>query len=224
MIGIPKNIEKQLAEANRRLKAASNAPMHEGDNGEGEEFANAQEEVLRLERELAKTRGEPFAVPCDFPVEWSVGAPLPYLLQNEDRAFLTFYVNVRDPNWDGTYVNVVDPSSPDAVTLCLVTFKNCLSAKLGHPNEDVQGGHPLAGRGLKGYTAQIVENSPWIREIGKTNSVHPDDDPSLWDSYQHYIFWFHDSTFECLARSYEYEVTTESMSHILSRIQTKLLQ
>jgi hypothetical protein len=221
---ILRSIEKDLAEANRRLSAATDAlaPKHQG--GEVEEFHKAHDRVLRLERELAEVKKEPYAVPCDFPVDWDVGAPCPFLLCNDHRTFLTFYVNEPDPNWDGTYVNIVDPGSSEVVALCLVTFEGCESAKLGHPNDEVQFGHPLKGRGLVGYTAQIVKKSQWIQEVAKTNSVHHNDHPKYWSSLNHYVFWFHDSTFECLAKSYKFEVTTEPMSQLLNRIQTKLLE
>ena len=217
-------LERQLAEANRRLAAAcaALAPKHKG--GEIEEFDAAHSEVLRLERAIAASRNEPYAVPCDFPVQWDVGAPLPCLLCTDYRAFLTFYISEPDPNWDGTYVKVVDPASTDVVSLCLVTFQNCTSAKLGHPNDEVQRGHPLAGRGLEGYTAQIVKNSPWLKEVAKTNSVHHCDRPDMWTSLNHYVFWFHDSTFECLAKSYEVEISSESMPKLLERVQRKLLE
>lgn len=218
------NIEKQLAEAQTRLRAASSALAQKHKGGEWEEFRVAHEEVLRLEREVAKAKGEPYAAPCDFPVKWDVGAPLPFLICNDYRTFLTFYVSDPDPNWDGTCVHVVDPSSSKDVSLCLVTFEHCMSAKLGHPNDEVQTGHPLAGRGLRAYTAQIVKNSPWLAEVAKTNSVHPNNKPETWNTLNHYVFWFHDSTFECLAESYKVEVTTESMPELLNRVQTKLLQ
>jgi hypothetical protein len=217
------DLEQQLAEANRRLEVATAAlaPKHKG--GEVEAFCAAHAEVLHLERALAKSRNEPYAVPCDFPVKWDVGAPLPFLSCSDYRTFLTFYVRKPDPNWDGTRVKVVNPSSPEPVSLCLVTFKNCASAKLGHPNDEAQCGHPLAGRGLEGYSAQIVKNSPWLKEVAKTNSAHPNDRPEMWTSLNHYVFWFHDSTFECLANSYEVEVSSETMPELLRRVQEKLL-
>ena len=217
------SIEKALSKANARLKDASAAlaPKHKG--GEWEEFHEAHAEVLRLERELADSKGVPYAVPCDFPVMWDVGAPLPFLLCNDYRTFLTFYVSDPDPNWDGTYVNVIDPSSEEPASLCLVTFEGCSSAKLGHPNDEAQGGHPLSGRGLEGYTAQIVRNSPWLAEVARTNSAHPYDNPDTWKQLNHYVFWFHDTTFECLARGYEVEVTSESMADLLTRVQKRLL-
>jgi hypothetical protein len=218
-----KAIEKQLAQANVRLQAATAAlaPKHKG--GEIEEFHTAYDEVLRLERELAASRNEPYAIPCDFPVKWDVGAPLPFLFCSDNRTFLTFYVSERDSSWDGTHVKVVNPASTEGVSLCLVTFKDCASARLGHPNDEAQRGHQLAGRGLKGYTAQIVKNSPWLKEVARTNSAHPRDNPEVWNLLNHYVFWFHDSTFECLAESYEVEVSSEAMPDLLKRLQAKLL-
>src|SRR5947209_3670485 len=80
----------------------------------------AKEAVLRLERELAAAKGEEHAIPLDFPVQWDAGAPLPHLLRNDYRCFLTFYVREDDPDWDGTYVHVKDPGSPDVESLALV--------------------------------------------------------------------------------------------------------
>jgi hypothetical protein len=217
------NTEQQLADARRRLQKASEAlvPKHKG--GEWEEYGTAHDEVLRLERALAKERNEPYAVPCDFPVRWDVGAPLPFLLQNDYRTFLTFYVSEPNPRWDGTEVKIVDPSSPSAASLCLVAFRST-STKFGHPNDEVLRGHPLYGRGLESYTAQIVKNSPWLKEVAKTNSVHDCDKPEKWEKINHYVFWFHDSTFECLAESYTVELTNESMAELLTRVQEKLLE
>lgn len=172
---------------------------------------------------IADSSDKPYLIPAGFPIAWDIGAPSPFLLCSDYRTFLTFYVNEPDPNWDGTYVKVVNPASPEPAKLCLVTFKQCASAKLGHPNEDVQPAHPLASRGFQPYTAQIVKNSPWLKEIAKTNSVHPQDDPTSWKALNHYVFWFHDSTFECLAESYEVEVTSEPMSELLSRVHRMIL-
>lgn len=224
MFNKPSSIEKKLTEARRRLKNASLAltPKHKG--GEWEAYYSANREVLTLEREFAKSKNEMYAIPCDFPVKWDIGAPLPFLLCNDYRTFLTFYVSEPDPVWDGTYVTVIDPSSQEEASLCLVTFNNCVSAKLGHPNDEVLSGHALYGRGLEGYTAQIVINSPWIKEVAKNNSVHRGDDPQGWNSLYHYVFWFHDSTFECLAKSYEVELSREPLSQLLNRVQEKLIK
>jgi hypothetical protein len=58
---------------------------------------------------------------------------------------------------------------------------------------------------LKHYSVHKIENSPWIDELEKRNSVHPQHDrkPFLKDS-AHYIFTIHDSTLECVVIEGEY--------------------
>jgi hypothetical protein len=183
----------------------------------------ACEAVLRLECELAAAKDEEYAVPMDFPVEWDVGAPLPHLIANDYKSFLTFYVRDPDPGWDGRYATGKDPGDGSVESLALVEFVGCVSAKLGDPNDEVFRGHPLSGRGLKGYTAQRVVNSRWLAELERINSVHSGYDPTRWRTLDHYVFWFHDSTFECVAESYVVELFRESMSDMLARIWRKLL-
>ncbi len=168
-------------------------------------FDEADQLVLLLERKLAAARNEEHAVPIDFPIQWDVGAPCPHVFMNEQRAFLAFYVREDDPNWDGTYVRVVDPADGSIARLALVEFKLCSSVKLGSPNDEVQSGHPLEGKGLEGYRAQEVKNSQWIATVQKINSVHPQYRPASWSDQHHYIFWFHDSAFECIATGFSVE-------------------
>src|SRR5215470_5377570 len=105
------NLQTVLREAQEReaRALAALAPKHRG--GEQEEFAAAHSAVLQAERDLAAAKGEPYAVPIEFPVAWDTGAPLPYLMQNDHRTFLAFFLHDVDPNWDGTYVRVRKPNS-----------------------------------------------------------------------------------------------------------------
>ena len=209
-------LEQQLRAANERLAAAVKAlaPKHKG--GEWEEYRAANQEVLGLERRLAAATGEQFAVTLDFPAEWDTGAPMPHLLINDNRALLGFHLHEPDPNWDGSYVNAVNMS--DSIPLSLVEFENCFSAKLGAPNDEVFGGHPLNGRGMEAYTAQRVVNSRWVKELEAINSVHRMYRPESWRDLHHYVFWFHDSTFECVAQSFKVETYRESMKSLLARM------
>ncbi len=216
-------IEKRLADARdgleRGIKAL--APKHRG--GEWEQYLAANEAVLRLERELAAAKGEEHAVPLDFPVRWDTGAPLPHVIQNDHKTFLTFYVREPDPDWDGSYVIVKDPGDGSVESLALVEFFGCSSAKLGSPNDEVFGGHPLSGKGLDGYAAQRVVNSRWMAELEAINRVHRRYDPARWRNLNHYVFWFHDTTFECVAESFRVEVFRESMVDLLARVCQRLL-
>jgi hypothetical protein len=216
-------LEKALAEARERLKraGAALAPKHKG--GEIEEWRAACEALLVAERSLASARKEPFAVPVDFPVRWDVGAPLPILLKNDYRAFIVFYLKTVDPNWDGTYVNIIHTDSAEAADLAVVEFQRCKSVKMGTPNDEVSHGHPLYGKGFRPYTPLRVENSEWIIELEKINSVHRGYKPDLWRNLTHYILGFHDSTFECVAESFRIEVMKATMAHALEIICERLL-
>jgi hypothetical protein len=192
--------------------------------GDGmEEYWVAHAELLQWERKLAAAKGEEYAVPLDFPVQWDIGAPLPHLLANDYRALLSFYLREPDPDWDGTYVTMKDPRQGSVESLALVEFKLCYSARLGVPNDEVFDGHPLAGKGLDGYTAQLVKNSRWLREMEAINRGHHRYNPDSWRDLNHYVFWFHDSTFECVAKSYTVECYRESMADMLARMAQRLL-
>jgi hypothetical protein len=217
-------LEQKLHAARIRFEkaVAAMAPKHKG--GEWEEYHAVHAELLSAERELAAAKGEEYAVPLDFPVQWDIGAPLPHLITTDYRTFLTFYVNIVDPNWDGTYVTIRDPKASVAEPIALVEFFHCVSAKLGAPNDEVFHGHPLYGRGLEAYGAQIVRNSKWIAELENINKVHHLYNADRWRTLNHYVFGFHDDTFECVAESYKVEVYQETMAAILNRICERLLE
>jgi len=223
-LAISTHLEQRLAAAIERRDAAAKAlaPKHKG--GEWEEYRAAQTAVLVAERALAAFNNEEHAVPLEFPVQWSTGAPLPQLLKNDHRAFLLFLVKVVDPNWDGSYATMKSAASEQNESLALVEFKRCLSAKLGSPNDEVFDGHPLAGKGLDSYTAQLVKNSRWLAEIQRINSVHAGYRADAWSKRNHYVFWFHDTTFECIAESFAVELRTCSMPELLAEACRRLVQ
>jgi hypothetical protein len=216
------DITKKLSAAKERVRRARKAlaPKHKG--GEMEEFRAARAELLCVERELATAKGEQYAVTIDFPVQWDTGAPSPHVIANEYKTFLIFLLNVPDPNWDGTYVTVKDPGANQAESLALVDFEHCSSFKLGSPNDEVFSGHPLHGKGMEGYRAQEVVNSRWLQELENINKVHPHYNPNSWLGRHHYVLWFHDSTFECIARSYKVEVFNESFPELVARANKRL--
>jgi hypothetical protein len=216
-------LEASLRAARAREEKAIKAlaPKHKG--GEWTEYLTASEEVLRCERALSAAKGEEYAVPVDFPVEWDTGAPLPYLLQNDYRTFLVFFLRDIDPDWDGSYVNVRRPDSPSDAKLALVEFKHCVCTKMGTPNDEVYEGHPLNGKGFRGYAALRVENSKWIRELETINAVHSQYRPDTWRNLNHYIFGFHDSTFECVAEGFAVETCEVPLSELLAKVCGRLV-
>jgi hypothetical protein len=216
-------LQERFAKANARYEQAAKAlaPKHKG--GEWEEYLAADAELLAAERDLAAAKGEEHAVTIDFPVAWCAGAPLPFLLQNEHRTILTFFVSEVDPNWDGTYVKVQDPGNRSLQRIGVVKFNRCLATKMGSPNDEVQNGHPLDGKGLESYRVQQVINSRWLAEIEKINSVHSQYNPDRWRDLRHFVFWFHDSTFECIAESFRVEVVEKNLAEVLAGVCQRLL-
>ncbi len=210
-------LERQLSRANQRVEIAMKAWAQKRTGGEKEEYHAASLEVLRLERLVAAAKGDEYAEELEFPVRWDTGAPLPHLLVNDRTALLAFLISEPDPNWDGTYTISKSPSDARAEPLGLVEFEHCLSAKLGAPNDDVLEGHPLNGKGLKAYSAQRVVNSRWIREL------HAIYRGGSWSDLNHYVFWFHDSTFECVARTFRVETFRESFREMLIRMANRLI-
>lgn len=218
------DLEQRLAAARARQDAASKALASRHRGGEWAEWRAAEQALLAVERELAASRNEEHAVPIDFPVQWDVGAPLPQLLVNDFRALLLFRVKGPDPNWDGSYATVKGPPSEQTESLALVEFKGCTSAKLGSPNDEALDGHPLAGKGLEAYTAQLVKRSRWLAELQKINSVHSNYRRDAWQHRNHYVLWFHDKTFECIAEGFTVELHDCSMSELLAKACRRLVE
>lgn len=140
----------------------------------------------RLEQERNKARLErrPHAVPCEFPLDWSVGAPAPAVLASETRTFLIFYLEGIDDR------------------VGRVEFKQVWSTRFGEPDENAIMKHSLLGCGFDGFTPSEVINSNWIEEIKERASAHEAFDPDRFDG-RHFLFPFHDSTFECVASSFD---------------------
>lgn len=216
-------IERRLIAAKERFDKATQALRARWSSDEDAEYWAAHDALLVLERELAAAKGEEYAAPLEFPVKWDAGCPLPHLLCNDYKALLSFVVRQAKPGADGSTFEVVSPADEKTRHLALVEFTPCITAKLGSPNDEVFDGHPLNGRGLEGYTAQKVVNSRWLSEIEAINKVHHCYNPKFWLERSHYVFWFHDTTFECIAKSFTVELYQESMAAMLTRMCQRVL-
>ena len=143
-----------------------------------------------------------------------VGAPLPTIVADDYRLVLEYLVSEPDPNWDGTFVNVVTDG-----TVALIRFHRPYAHMMGAPNEEAIAGHPLADRGLEAFAAFEVKHSSWIRQLEKMNSVHPYHDRDRFlESKRHFVFVFHDSTFECIAHGFEISILNSSILDSLDTV------
>jgi hypothetical protein len=207
-------LERNLEDAQKRADEAVSR-LSTGGVEASNQFSAALEAQLEAERALAAARGEEQAVLFDLGVRWSGGAPLPHLLSSGHRTFVAFYLDEPDPDWDGTYVHVIDPTDEAPASLGVGEFMRCSAVKLGPPNDEVLRGHRLYGRGLDGYGAYVVENSRWVAELMEVNSVHDQYRAENWADARHFLFVFHDETVEAVARDVEVKMFRESMPALL---------
>ena len=153
----------------------------------------------------------------------SVGAPLPIVVSVESKILLAYIIQETSSEYDGTAVRMIESTTPGE-RLALFEFSPYWIYMFGAPNDEAFEGHPLAARGLKPYGAFRIENSSWLRQLELMNSVHPNHDRERWfEKFSHYVFAFHDSTFECVANNFtisEHRGTLESLLPVMrSRLQ-----
>jgi hypothetical protein len=215
--------ERRLDEARMRVRELSSAIQAARGFGDWDGLHVAHRQMLAAEREVARIAGDEYAVELNFELPWSTGAPLPHLLANGHKTYLLFYLANPDPDWDGTWVRLVDPSATEPQPLGVVEFRRVHSVKLGGPNDEAIEGHPLHGKGLRTYAAHQVLNSRWIAEAEQVNSVHPHHRGGWHDRLNHYLFCFHDETFECLAEGFTTERYVGSPRALLSELVGHLL-
>lgn len=130
----------------------------------------------------------------------SVGAPLPHIIANDDGFVLIYRVEGSDADDDQVAILSVD---------------GCLSLQFGQPNDEAISGHRLYPLGLGSYAAYEVLNSSWIDALETANRVHRSHDPAHYADYRHFIFTFHDSTLEFVARDFSVELSNEPLVDVL---------
>lgn len=176
------------------------------------------------ERQLARVTDDQYAVELDLGMAWSVGAPSPHLIANSLRAYVLFFLEDPDPDWDGTWTRIVEPGSSEPVSLGVVEFQLVHSIKLGGPNDEAIEGHSLTGKGLWPYAAHRVVNSHWITAEEQVNSVHPHHRGGWHDRLTHYVFCFHDETLECIAKGFTTQRYLAPPRAVLSDLVSRLLE
>lgn len=145
----------------------------------------------------------------------SVGAPIPMLLSGEHFLHLAYILQKNMDSWDGREPRVVGEHS-EGESCALVRFRRPYAHMFGPPNDEAFDGHPLAARGLTPYAVFEVKNSSWIRTLERMNSIHPCHNPERFANLKHFIFAFHDKTFECVADGFEWTTHKGSVSRILN--------
>jgi hypothetical protein len=157
-------------------------------------------------------------VPLTGVPESDTGAPLPIVLADDGNLLLGYITSTPDPKWDGSNVESVGQRSPNR-SVAIVRFEREFAHFFGPPNDEAFHGHPLSDRDLGYYGAFEVIDSSWIRKLEQMNSVHPRHSRDWFmEGKRHFVFTFHDNTFECIARGYAIERVTGSLGYALDRM------
>ncbi len=126
------------------------------------------------------------------------GMPCPIVFAEEDIVVLSY--SMRDE----------PPFQPTTAPLAIIRFGKPYLHFFGPPlftsNEEAGLWHPLAGRGLFPDGVFRVDRSSLVRHFERMNSYHSYCDLPRFDRLTHYIFTFHDSTFECVSGSLDANV------------------
>lgn len=150
--------------------------------------------------------------------ECEIGAPLPTVISSESSLILLYIAAEPDPEWDGTYAHVVSPQS-EGWPIAVVTFKRAVAHVLSTiPDEETYVGHPYSALGLEPYELFEVVNSPWIAALEKTRKIRPGHWPERLRKTHHYFHVFHDSSFECIAKSFDAKITRGSIAGVAAAI------
>lgn len=153
----------------------------------------------------------------------NAGAPCPVILAAEHFLVVAFFLQDTPADWDGTSVRVLGPDSPGEPA-AVVRFEQPYAHFFGPPNDEAFSGHPLAKRGLHPYGAFEVLDSSWIRALERMNSVHPYHRPERFAEFRHFVLSFHDSTFECVARSYGHELGYGPLNELVAKQTAQLAE
>lgn len=144
------------------------------------------------------SKNGPMLLPLKDIPEADMGAPYPFIIASEyGLVQLYYYVAVYDLNADGKRVDA--KVNDDRDFIAEVSFENPQAHLLGGPDENSNRSHELFDQYdattelYSGFELITSNKIPQFRLSGL--GMAP-------DGYRHFIFPFHDSTFEIIAKCY----------------------
>lgn len=148
---------------------------------------------------FGRRQAPPLLIDLDDLPECDAGTPEPTLCATEQTVKLAYFASTR---WCRAH------ALRDREALVVVTFHSVAAISFGAPNDELLtcGGHALARFGLAPYRFCRVEGSPWIADLRRMSLLHPSSTGDAYARDVHLVLPFHDSTIECVAGGYSFEV------------------
>lgn len=145
--------------------------------------------------------------------------PFSTIFTDGNRLFLAYYLDQVGKESDDSAIELSDRTV--VAPAALFSFSYTRVHTFGLPNDEVLDEHPLSSRGLHAHGAFEVKNSSWVQRIEKANRGYRDHEPERFEVLRHFIFTFHDNTFECLAEDYTVLLHKESITNIMRSVTEK---
>ena len=158
-------------------------------------------QAARIRQELARLTGEEYAILLDIGVVPEYAISRPILFQTDRHCILLFNVHSPDVN--------------DQESQAIIQFDGVSKTQFGLPNDEALDGHPLSKRGLDTYDVFEVLNSQWLLQEKARNQVCF---PNFELDCRHFIFTFHDSSFECLAKGFSVNIDSRPFAEIWAEL------
>jgi len=139
------------------------------------------------------------------------------LLQSEYSSYLTFNAQ-KETDKPSPYGGFYTTEAGTAI----VEFPGCLISKFGYPNDEAASGIPKYKEIEIVYAICEVVDSDWIKELKQVNSyTFPN---TSYSSFRHFLIFFHDSTFECIAKEIKLKISEDPYIEIISELSRKIAE
>jgi hypothetical protein len=216
----PLRSPKEIRAAEQTLEAARRASYEAGIGGPG--WRELWARILPLERELARLKGEEYAVELEVAAPMSPGAPQPTVISHEIPFPTSVVYFAADPGpglvapFDKTTHSMpMDRSKPQLIGV--LKFIGVSEVLFGGPNDEALHKHRLSGRGLEPYSVHEVMNSRWAAltwdyrvPVGKPSSHRG----------RHFVVAFHDSLLEVSASNMVSRSERRTWHEVLAELAT----
>jgi hypothetical protein len=123
-------------------------------------------------------------------------APYPSIKINGSNLLLSFYMNhLLFNNFSQDDIGIIE-------------FYNCIQFRMGEPNDE---GFFRFGDGYKQYGIEWgefyrISGSEWKTHFESPVYIHANPHP---EELSHYLFYFKDETFECIAIGFDFRISKE---------------
>jgi hypothetical protein len=132
--------------------------------------------------------------------QMDTGAPMPHIILTADNRDLICAYIVSE----GTI------EAPSKEEYAVVIFSGVTQFTFGYPNDEVLGAHPLYRLGIKFYAFNLIENSPYLHELGRRNATIFPGSEGHYTQRKHYLVAFHDETLEVICQDIAFLGQTEA--------------